>query len=724
MLYAHSLDDAPEEDWETLDEHLQAVAAKARSNGAAFGFQDWAELAGLLHDLGKSSPAFQKRLRGGERVNHSTAGALEACKRWPRAGRLLAYAIAGHHGGLPDSGRLDERLKEAIPPYDPGFVTLPESAPPLPALRKVTRGGFTHSFFVRMLFSCLVDADFVETERWYDGEKTARRGRDIPLSTLAERLERHLAELTAGAKASPVNDARAAVQRACREAAALPPGLFSLTVPTGGGKTLASLLFALNHAHRHGQRRIIYAIPYTSIIEQTAKTFREALGAAAVLEHHSNVPVPHEGDSEDWVHYEKARLDAENWDAPVVVTTNVQFFESLFANRPSRCRKLHNIAGSVVVLDEAQMIPADYLLPCLAVMEELAANYNVTFVLCTATQPALERSDWLDQGLEGVREIVPDPATLHDSLRRTRIEPIGPCGDEALAETLAERERVLCIVNTRAHAAELFQRLHTARPEDTFHLSARMTPAHRSQALDTIRAALNSEGRACRVVTTQLIEAGVDVDFPEVFRAMAGLDSITQAAGRCNREGRHALGVVRVFEPERSLTFSDWKRRAAIAAEVMAKYPDAAAPDATRAFFRELFNLLQGGGLDRKQVLHRLTEGCRHLTFPFKSVAEEFTFIETEMEPVIVPRGAQAEDCVNKLREGNFGSDVFRALAQHTVQIHPNEAAALARARDIEPLGAESGARLWWLSNKGLYDEALGLRVDRAGDRDAEGLMV
>lgn len=721
--YAHTLDGRPESEWEPLAEHLEAVGTLAAAKGEAAGLADWARLAGLLHDLGKTSAEFQARLRGDlAKVDHSTAGALEAVNRWGQpAGKLLAYAIAGHHAGLPNGGKLNDRLRDtALPAYDGDFVALPETPPAVPFAFADPDLGL--SLLVRMVFSCLVDADFVATEQFHDPAKSERRGRSIALAALIEPLEAELRRKAAGPD-SPLNADRRAIQDACRDAAAWDPGLFSLTVPTGGGKTLASLLFALHHARAHGLRRVIYAIPYTSIIEQTAAVFREVLGDDAVLEHHSSHPYPTEdGDKtradkvpeEDDAGrraYEKTKLDAENWDAPVVVTTNVQFFESLFADRPARCRKLQAVAGSVVVLDEAQMLPIGYLRPCIAALRELAANYRVSPVLCTATQPALDESEWLEKGLDGVREIAPDPDALHERFRRVEVREAGELDTDALADALAARDQALCILDTRGEAATVFKALRDRAPEGSFHLSARMCPAHRRARLAEIRQRLN-DGLPCRVVSTQLVEAGVDVDFPEVFRALAGLDSLAQAAGRCNREARAARGTLHVFTNGRKNNMPDWRRRIDCARPLLDRDP--LSPAAQRRFFQELYDLAD---LDPKNILDLLFTKWRKPSIDFAEAAARFKFIQDAMEPVIVDyRGPDGDDDtarqrIDALRWSESPGALARGLDPYVVQLHPREIAALAKDCMIERLHPDDKERGGYLVlvNDSLYDDDLGL---------------
>lgn len=551
-----------------LQDHLLAVSALAASFANPFNATAWAAGAGRWHDLGKFRAPFQRYIRistGLEpqgahlegapgRVTHSTAGALWAQQKSGAAGRVLAYLIAGHHAGLHDwtagleyrlsqddaRSELDESLSA-----DPASDILDQSDLP-PDLRATPGGAEGFALWVRMLFSCLVDADFLDTEAFMDAAKAGRRGDWPEISSLRARFEAQMLELDRNASHTPVNALRREVRSHCLAAAVLPPGLFSLTVPTGGGKTLSSMAFALEHARRHGKRRIVYVIPYTSIIEQTADIFRGLFGDA-VIEHHSNA----ESDPEQET--ARSRLACENWDAPIVVTTSVQCFESLFAARPSRCRKLHNLVDSVIVLDEAQLLPPDFLQPILDVLNLLTRHYGVTVVLSTATQPALASRDYFDpqkkiRGLDQVREIIPDPDELYRRLKRVDVRLPADWRTaiawEDLAGRLTAHESVLAIVNTRRHAREL----HRLMPAGTLHLSALLCGAHRSAVIAGIKSRL-AAGIPTRVISTQLVEAGVDLDFPVVYRALAGLDSIAQAAGRCNREGRLPTGEVHVFIP-------------------------------------------------------------------------------------------------------------------------------------------------------------------------------
>lgn len=721
--FAHSTSNPDKSDWQRLDDHLRAVAAQAADFASAFGAGEWGRTAGLLHDTGKASAEFIARLEGRPvRVNHSIFGARLGQERGGRLGLLLSYIIAGHHGGLPDGGvqesQLHYRLKNERIPADVAYPSSAECLPDLkpPFLLQRDRLGFSLSFFTRMLFSCLTDADFLDTEAFCDPHRAdARVGvRSGDLVALRDALRQRLADLCRAATPSRVNTLRQAVLADCQSTAAEAPGFFSLTVPTGGGKTLSSMAFALNHAVTHGLRRVIYAIPFTSIIEQNARVFSSVFGQENVLEHHCNYKDKDEPEEQG---YDKWRgLAAENWDAPVVVATNVQFFESLFSNKPSRCRKLHNIARSVIVLDEAQAIPTEYLEPCLCALRELVEHYGCTVVLCTATQPALD-DESLRARLQGVREIITDPAQLYAGLKRTEVTFAGQLMDEELAERISSLNQVLCVVGSKPQARKVFELLSVR--DGAFHLSTNMYPEHRRRVLDSIRQRLKA-GLPCRVVSTSLIEAGVDVDFPVVYRAMAGLDSIAQAAGRCNREGGlDGLGQVFVFEPENPPRMPWLQRRASRAAETLRSLPeeDPLGLAAMRRYF-ELFYDVQD--LDKKQIVKRLNAAVgKDLLFPFKEIAGDFRLIEEEGSALIIPREPEAEKLIRQLRFTDFPRAILRKLQQYSVTVRSRDLAKLQISGAVEMI--PDGYPV--LRNMAAYDGQVGLCADAGEVWEADGLI-
>ena len=743
--YAHSTD-GPEDEWQLLAEHLQETARMAADFADVFGNQAWGYLVGLLHDLGKYSREFKKRLQGGPKVDHSLAGALEAQEHFkkigsPVLGVLAAHIISGHHTGLVDglggSGEgssLKSRLDRAnrIPDYSAwkSEITLPP--PTFPVLAKPESEGNQADrqealalrlfLWARMIFSCLVDADCLNTEAFMQPDQSALRGMFPPLGELKTAVDAHLRAKTDQAEGTAVNRCRAEVLTACRKAAELEPGLFSLTVPTGGGKTLSSLAFALDHALKHGLRRIIYVSPYTSIIDQTAAVFREAFGpelAKAVLEHHSGVvdntpPDPDEADDEEDARQART-LAFENWDAPIIVTTAVQFFESLFAAQKSRCRKIHNIAASVVILDEAQTLPRPLFRPCLAVLKELAASYRVSTVLCTATQPEVGVQVWNPNGLTGVREIIEDVPALFQDLERTAIEFIGPLSLPDLAVRLVETRQVLCIVNTRAQARELSQLTHKSE-RTVFHLSTWMCPAHRREVLAKVKRLLDDPAKPPLIlVSTSLIEAGVDIDFPVVYRALTGLDSIIQAAGRGNREGLLVRGQVFIFDlPETSRGEQALRRNAGAAA--LQKGWSPLSPAAVSFYFNELQSLLGLEKLDKHRILANLAETCKTGYFPFRSVSNDFHLIEDDGLPMIIPYNEEAEAALETLRQGGGDRILHRRLQQWIVSVPERAifglvkagAAALVKPGDFK-------------GTEGLYFELINKDLYQLEEADSEG---
>ncbi len=657
-----------------LADHLREVGALSAGFSARFDSSAWGQLAGRWHDLGKYRAGFQRYIRstsdpdahvekeavvGQSDKTHSAAGARHALATLGKhAGRVLAFLIAGHHAGLPDgepadgggaslaarmaSPESDREYREALLAPVPGDILETGASLALPAAAKSDP-----ALWMRMLFSSLVDADFLDTERYFSPDRFASRGGHPRLAAMQHALDRHLDALAGRVRAdgdAALLRSRTQVLAACREMAELGPGCFTLTVPTGGGKTLSSLAFALRHALRNGQRRIVYAIPYTSIIEQTAGVFRavfEELGADLVIEHHSNLDVAERAEDH------ATRLAAENWDAPLIVTTNVQLFESLHASRTSRCRKLHNLVDSVIVLDEAQMLPRDFLAPVLHALKVLVANYGVTVVLCTATQPMLASrfepvtGKRLLSGIDDARPIIDDTAAFFAAFDRVELHWPATFALSvswpSLAADLRSHECVLAIVNSRKDARELFAAL--ADPH-AIHLSALMCAEHRGRKLAEIRGRLaarraGEDARPLRVISTQLVEAGVDVDFPVVFRALAGLDSIAQAAGRCNREGRlPGKGAVHVFVPP-TRPPPGLLRQGEQATRALARtghLVDPLAPATFRIYFDHLY-AQDAVAFDRHDILALLAAD----RLAFRSAGRAFRLIDEDGETVVVP---------------------------------------------------------------------------------------
>lgn len=768
MLYAHSLPGKPKEKWQTLKEHLGKVAELTRYFASSFGALITGKLLGLLHDIGKNTKEAQHRLEGGRRVDHATAGARYLLEEWTkgdsssREGRalayLLGYALVGHHGGMPDYGasaaeegsllqRLSDQRCSELPdwrkgplPELPPFSSIARELLPLMSNVQGKFDAFSCSMLIRMLYSCLVDADFLDTERFCAPDRHRMRVTWPSVEVLEERLEHSLrergflsqkvilpeelhcsAEDEKKQKGVRINLARQYILQCCREAAQNKPGVFELTVPTGGGKTLSSLAFALSHARKHGMKRVIFVVPYTSIIEQNAQEYRKVLGEDAVLEHHSNYVHTKDGEvDEDSTEALQFRLSAENWDATVIVTTAVQFFESLFAHGPAQCRKLHNIVGSVVILDEVQQIPVPFVKPCVSALKVLAWQYHVSIVLCTATQPALYASPLLPEGFtkDEVRSLIPLESSpfLFSIFQRTRLSVIGECSDEELVQRLNGEKQVLCIVNSRRYARELFMLLK--EDDANFHLSARMTPAHRSRVLAKIRSCLEA-GQNCRVVSTSLVECGVDISFPVVFRERNGLDVLAQAAGRCNRHGEQDTGQVFVFDSDKPLArrAAELARRRTAFDSVADRQGDLFSPSCIDAYFRALYG---ASSLDEKNILQTMKRenGQTFGAFQFASIDRAFRFIE-EQTTLVVIDNEDAENILRELRQSVVASpDLLRRLQRYSVQVYGGELKELQKTGRIE---------LWHdcipiLSGGVGYDEKLGLDVKLEAGIDVETL--
>ena len=743
MYFAHSTDRTDRTNWQTLAGHLQGVADGAAQRGERLGISAATRLAGLLHDLGKYTAAFQGRLNGANaRVEHSTAGAAIALAsaRKPddrHVAELIAHAIAGHHAGLPDriggDASLDARLaafdEAALDPGWKGEVNLsaehlmPSFDWGLPDLDTFR---FRFALVGRMIFSCLVDADFRDTEAFYKTGSPARRSPKLEeiLPELQRRLDRHLATMNGE---GPVNRLRGEVLAQVRSQADEAPGLFTLTVPTGGGKTLASLAFALDHAKRHGLRRVIVAIPFTSVVDQTAAILRKVLGADVVLEHHSAIDVDVAGSDEE-TGEAKLRRAMEDWDAPVIVTTHVQLFESLFAARPSRCRKLHNIAGSVIVLDEAQTLPRHLLAPTVRMIDALAANWNTTIVLCTATQPAFDARRFADGHALALplagRELAPEPERLARQMKRVRVEFSGEMDDDALVAALGKVRQGLVIVNSRGHALALYRA--TSALEGTVHLTTRQTASHRRRILGTVRECLR-EGAPCRVIATSLVEAGVDLDFPRVWRAEAGLDQIAQAAGRCNREGRRPVdkSLITVFRAPDNPPPAEIKGLVGDLERMAHRNADLLSPAAIEDYFREVHWRLGEDG-DREKILGMFRADARGTNFAYRKAAEAYRMIESGMVPVIVPREPVAAETVDRLGVADIPSGTLaRELQPHLVQVPPRARAQLLASGHVAfAATALRGDQFAVLRSSSLYDEAVGLVWEDADYLASESLLV
>jgi CRISPR-associated endonuclease/helicase Cas3 len=697
-LIAHS---APEGGGEpqSLYDHARNVAEMAAEFAAPFDSETIARWLGWWHDAGKADAGIQAYLRGeGESRDHSSVGMLAV----PDDMALLAHNVAGHHGGLANqSGENGLRDRISRKKEDERIGRVLEQVRPLveehaPALHRDQLPDFLqeaegrdearrrYDFWLRMLHSALVDADCLDTERHFDPERFAARETEDSISDLWAQFEENQRALMAEAEPSVVNRRRRDVYEAAVDAAEQPPGVFSMTVPTGGGKTRSAVGFGLRHAQIHDKNRVIVALPYTSIIEQNADVYREIFGEQVVLEHHSAVraeAVPgDEAPPERW-----RRLAAQNWNAPVVVTTTVQLLESLFTNHNGRLRKLHRLANSVVVLDEVQTLPPRLMNATLDGLRELKAHYGTSILLCTATQPALTERPGLPEGLDERTEVVPDPAGLYDDLRRVEydVQVDAPWTWTEVADDLMAHRQAMAVLNTKDDAAAVLDEL----PADPsiLHLSTRLCGAHRRRVLAEVRCRLQDD-EPIRLVATQVVEAGVDLSFPRVLRALGPLDSIIQAAGRCNREGERDVGEVTVFEPvEGGTPPGAYRTGRDIARQLFRNDPELDLHDPTvpRRYFRQLYGSRE---LDKADVQSLRAE------FQFEQVADEYRLIEDDTTPVVVEYGdgwSILDDVVETAEHTEFVRRAdWRRLQPYTVSLYEHaleEAMRKGNAHELVP---------------------------------------
>jgi CRISPR-associated endonuclease/helicase Cas3 len=712
-----------------LSDHLLRTAAIAEISAAKFHSAAWGKVIGLAHDAGKGRTEWQEYLKSDSGYGYDDEAHLEGKKgKIPHAiygailaetlfgqfiGRVLAYCIAGHHAGLPDwssaegTGRASLQFQESqIKDLNSieGFISESvKAAKPEKPPWKFNNKGLDFSLWIRMLFSSLVDADFLDTESYMDIEKARDRGGYCSLKELLNRFNSYMENLDKNSEKTKVNEIRREIRRKCVETAKEGQGIFSLSVPTGGGKTLSSLAFGLEHAIKHGLERIIYVIPYTSIIEQNADVFRTVLGEEQVIEHHSSLE---EDDSTA-----KSRLAAENWDAPIIVTTTVQFFESLFAAKPSRCRKLHNIARSVVILDEAQLVPVEFLNPILETMQLLTEHYNVSFVISTATQPAFNAKENNGfSGLKKVKEIIGPPEEvrqLYESLRRYHTSFPGNLAEqstwEEIAQELNKYEQVLCVVSDRKSCRELYNLM----PRGTFHLSALMCGQHRSEKIKEIKQKLKNK-EPIRVISTQLVEAGVDFDFPVVYRALAGLDSIAQAAGRCNREGKiPELGKVIVFNPPKKAPMGILRKAMDTTVSLACLYDiDPMDYDLFEKYFEELY--WKANSLDSKGIIQLLSPDLKDGSIFFRTASDRFKIIDDSLQKTILVRFGEGEKLIDLLKSTGPERWLMRKLQRYTVNIYHEEFLQLRKRGEVE----EVWSNVYALVSNLDYSEDTGLLIE------------
>ena len=699
--------------YQSNEEHCIGVAELAKQFASEFGMGNWGYVLGILHDKGKEKKEFQEYIQD---VN-----GIPGHKHWTKKGKAHAYvgallaqglygkvattffgnAICGHHAGLYDYFELEKMISSSDLPSEVQMQT--DAIQLNKAKFTLTENQINH--LVRVLFSCLVDADYLDTEKFMNVSSASQRGHHKKLSELLILLEDHFCKLNNNSEDSTVNVIRRCVQEQCIKMSSGETGFYSLTVPTGGGKTLSSLLWAMRHAVCNGQKRIIIAIPYTSIIVQTASVLKSIFGEENVLEHHSQFTIDSIIDKDIRL---KAKLASENWDYPIVVTTNVQLFESMFSNKPSDCRKLHNIANSVIILDEVQTLPTDYLQPIVDALKSYQRMFGISVLFTTASQPVLSgliegcNPKAAFQGIDGITEIIPKEYALHDRLRRVclEIDNTGSTYDE-IADRLSRHDKVLCIVNTRNDAREIFKRL----PKEgmTIHLSRMMCPRHVTKTIQEIKQALSDNSETViRVVATQLIEAGVDIDFPVVYRQEAGLDSILQAAGRCNREGKLDMATAYVF----SLSVEHKLYGSIIDANNarlnMVNVNDWFAPETMTEYFRQLYCRKETFDKnDIKTLLYKPAEMC------FAEAAKKFRLIEETGKTVYVNMDDSLE-LIERLKSDGITYSLMKELSQYSVNIHERDFQKLNSYEAIE----EVIEGIYVVKDRAQYDENIGLRLD------------
>lgn len=704
---AHVSDDGKRE--QSIKSHLKETAILAKKFADEFGYGDWGYFCGMLHDIGKYSAKFQRRIKGsGEKVDHATAGAQVCLKLGKERGGYYAapaYCIAGHHAGLPDTGTSADtgergtfvgRMKKKIEDYGAyeEEISIPALPPPVFARSEKKDCTFTMSFLIRMLYSCLVDADYLNTEDFMNDSGTGRMTGESILMLL-EKLNRYISQWLVNEEKDTINGRRTEILKSCIEKGRQEKGLFRLTVPTGGGKTVASLAFALNHAAEHGMKRIIYVIPYTSIIEQNAKVFGDILGKENVLEHHSGI------DYESTDELKPKQLAAENWDLPVIVTTNVQFFESLFSNKSSKCRKLHNIANSVIIFDEAQMLPNDYLLPCIAAMEELIRHYRSSIVLCTATQPSLKT--FFPEDMQHL-ELCPRMEEQFRFFKRVSFQNLGKITEEKIIERLRTEHQALCILNTKNNVQKLYEKI---KGEGVYHLSTFMYPYHRQKRLAAIRERLQA-GERCIVIATSLVEAGVDLDFQSVYRELAGIDSMIQAAGRCNREGKRNVqtSFAYYFQLEETHRIPGQEQQIDTAKQVIRKYEDIASIEAVQEYFFRLYRF-KGTALDKKNILEEFQKG----RFAFATVGKEFKLIEQNTKTILIPVEMRAKEIAEELKLKGASKRLIREAGKYCINIYDNLFQKMYSAGMFAEVSEELKGEFFVLKNCSDYSDETGLQV-------------
>jgi len=719
--FAHTKDGKTfvnENECQKLVEHLNNTAFYAMKRAEFFEASEAAYVIGLLHDIGKYSDGFQAKIKGKVNISvpHAMAGAFILNNNYDLLSKYYGIAIASHHTGLSDYGTLVDKDNNTycgkLNNHKPlnliyeNEVLLPAKISHKRLKLSIGYEAFQFSMYLRMLFSVLVDSDFTDTEEFCTDTK--RNTNYTCIEEIYNNLMDNMPQNTGG----KVNTVRAEILNDCLAKAENPQGLFSLCVPTGGGKTLSSLAFALKHAQKHGLRRVIYVIPYTSIIEQNAEVFREKVGAENVLEHHSGFEI----DSEDF----KARWASENWDIPIIVTTNVQFFESLFAAKTTKSRKIHNITKSVVIFDEAQMLPGDYLSPCMAIISELITNYGVTAVLCSATQPLVHK--YMYKNIKQT-EIISNHTDLASKLKRVNFNFAGKKSDDEIILEIANQHSVLLIVNSRKHAFSLYEKTKSFISQNgLFYLSTLLTPADRTAKINEIKRRL-ATGEPVVVISTQLLEAGVDVDFPVVYRSLAGIDSIIQAGGRANREGKLAdLGKVIIFEPTESPIPRSLQLYASCGKEVIeCLNQDAVELAGITKYFELLNHALERDGIrDMKGILNEFEiNRCGEIVkMNFATAAKNFNLIDNNTHNIVIPCNKNL-GLIKKLRNEGSSRKLLRKLQKYSINIYDNEFIQLQTDNALEKI---DGINLLIIPK--YYSPESGLNIFTKDNKNAECAFI
>ena len=733
--YAHSKEIDGEKIYQSIRDHAEGVAQKMISFSDGFCEESFAKSIALLHDIGKYQSDFQLRIRGKNvQVPHAICGAKELKKYGlPDA---AAYIISGHHAGLPDKGpdiapsTLEYRLKreetQDYSEYERELKSLIPAGSDTPYQNAVTSASGEsawkeYAFWIRMMFSCLVDADFLDTEEFCSGN--IDRGMSADFENCLKILKDRLAVLQDQA-VTDTEKARSILQKQVLSHKNENANFYYMNMPTGSGKTLTSMLFALERLLAAKKKRIIYVIPYTSIIDQNAKVLKDLFGEACVLEHHCNFDY----DSyENISTKEKVRRTSENWDAPIIVTTNVQFFESIYSNRPSKLRKLHNIANSILIFDEAHMLPKGYFQPCLEAVKILTEKYGCEAVFLTATMPDFDH--WLKTfQCEGVStcNLIRDTSCF-EAFKRSEIEELGELDGESLLARVMEHQNALVVVNTRKTAKMLYDQYSGKK----YHLSTYMNHYDRDRVIANVKKSL-ADGEAFCLFSTSLIEAGVDLDFDAVFRERAGLDNLLQTAGRCNRSGKKECSECKSYSfsleaPSFGKTPDELKIRRYYTQETFEHYGDVTAPDAIRFYYDKLYddekqkmnanNFLYakpvGMNTDylRQAKMFKISQiFARTSYFNFAGYAKDFHLIDDHTKPLLIINSenrSEVESLLTALQYAESGRSISRKLQKYMISLRPYEWDVLKKSGVIQ---TREGFDC--LANENYYHSETGIRFE------------